>query len=175
MIQPGRRAVAMLAAVAAALAVTAPGGAGTTGNESFAGVIVASGRSGERVVVASTIVAKGVFNGVGRVVEIANLPTDPDNVVRDDFVFAAGTMHVVTTILDTTFSVNMRSCVFVATIQQAGAITGGTGQFAGATGSATGTLTGHGVLSRNPDGSCSFEQEALVDVDMFTSSGSLSF
>jgi len=136
---------------------------------------VASGRSGERVVVTSTVVARGVFNGVGRVVEIPNLPTDPDNLNRDDLVFASGTLHLVTTILDVSFSVNPRSCVFVVTVQQAGTITGGTGQFAGATGSSTGTLTGRGILARNPDGSCSFEQEALVDVDTFTSSGSLSF
>jgi hypothetical protein len=131
--------------------------------------------SGDRVVVATTVRASGVFDGVGKIVELPNLPTDPDNVVRDDLVFTEGTMHVVTTILDTSFSVNSRSCVFTATIQQQGTIVGGTGQFAAATGSSTGTLTARGVLARNPDGSCSFDQEALVDVDTFSSSGTLSF
>jgi hypothetical protein len=130
----------------------------------------------DRVVVASTIRASGVFNGVGKIVEIPNLPGDPDNVNRDDLVFAAGTMHLVTTILDASLNVNPRSCVFTATIQQQGTIVGGTGQFADASGSSSGTLTTtHGVLARNPDGSCSFEQEALVDVDSFSFTGTLSF
>jgi hypothetical protein len=175
MIQRGWRALVTLLAVTAGLAIVAPGAAGTTGSESFRGLIVASGRSGERVVVTSTVVAKGVFDGVGRVVEIPNLPTDPDNVNRDDFVFADGTMHVVTTIVGVEFSVNPRSCAFVATVQQTGTITGGTGVFAGASGSSGGTVTGRGLLARNPDGSCSFEQEALLDVDTFASNGTLSF
>jgi hypothetical protein len=33
-----------------------------------------------------------VFRGVGRIVEIPNLPADPDNVSRDDLVFPSGTM-----------------------------------------------------------------------------------
>lgn len=113
--------------------------AGTSGTETFSGTIVASGRSGDRVVLASTIRARGVFDGVGTIVEIPNLPGDPDNINRDDLVFAGGTMHLVTTILDVSFSVNPRSCVFAATIQQQGTIVGGTGQFVSATGSSTGT------------------------------------
>lgn len=127
------------------------------------------------MVVASTVRAGGVFDGVGQVAEVDNLPGDPDNVLRDDFVFADGTMHVVTTILDQSFSVNPRSCVFSATVQQQGTISGGTGKFATATGSTTGTLTAHGVLARNPDGSCSFDLESLIDVDTFSASGTLSF
>jgi hypothetical protein len=45
-------------------------------------VIVASTKAGVRTVLASTIVARGVFNGVGRIVEVDNLPGDPDNVKR---------------------------------------------------------------------------------------------
>ena len=175
MTHPGRGAFATLLAVCAALALVSSGAAATSGSETFSGRIVASGQSGDRVVVASTVRASGVFNGVGRVVEIPNLPGDPDNILRDDLVFAGGTLHVVTTVLDSSFSVNPQSCVFTATVQQQGAIVGGTGQFAGATGSSTGMLTAHGVLARNPDGSCSFEQEALFDVDAFSANGSLSF
>ena len=33
------------------------------------------------------------FSGVGRIVELPNLPDDPDNVGRDDLVFPEGIMH----------------------------------------------------------------------------------
>jgi len=58
---------------------------------------------------------------------------------------------------------------------QTGEIVGGTGQFTAATGSFTGTVTASAVLARNPDGSCSDSQVPLHEVDMITSTGSLSF
>jgi hypothetical protein len=136
---------------------------------------VTSGVSGARVVVSNVVVAKGVFSGVGRVVEIENLPGDPDDVSRDDLVFAEGSMHLVSTTLDFSFSFNPRSCIFSATLQQTGTIVGGTGRFAAATGSSTATVTAHGRLARNSDGSCSMEQDALHEVDKIASSGTLSF
>ena len=54
-------------------------------------------------------------------------------------------------------------------------VVGGTGRFAAASGSYTGTVTAQGLLARNSDDSCSFEQTALHEVDMIASSGSLSF
>jgi hypothetical protein len=54
-------------------------------------------------------------------------------------------------------------------------VIGGTGQFAAATGSSTGTVRGQGLLPRNPDGSCSFEQPSLHEEDMIAASGTLSF
>ena len=170
-----KAALAGLLSIGIALGVAAPGAAATTGNETFRGVIVASGSSGDRVVVASTVIAKGIFKGVGRIVEIPNQPGDPDNVARDDLVFADGTMHLVTTTLDASFSVNPHSCVFTTTLQQAGTIADGTGRFESTTGSTTATLTTRGLLARNSDGSCSFEQTAILDVDTFTATGSLSF
>jgi len=92
-----RGTLGALLAIGIALAVSAPAAAQTSGNETFSGVIVTSGLSGTRVVVSSVVVAKGVFNGVGRVVEVQNLPGDPDNVSRDDLVFADGTLHIVST------------------------------------------------------------------------------
>ena len=171
---PMRGALGVLLAVGMALAVSAPAAA-TTGTETFKGVIVTSGVSGERVVVSSVVVAKGVFSGVGRVVEIENLPGDPDNVSRDDLVFAEGSMHLVSTTLDFSFSVNPRSCIVTATLQHTSTVEGGTGLFADATGSFTGTVTGRGRAARNPDGSCSLEQAALHEVDRFAASGTLSF
>jgi hypothetical protein len=171
-----RGALGALLAVGIALVVSAPGNATAqaTGNETFRGAIVTSGSSGVRVVVASVVVAKGVFSGVGRVVEIENLPGDPDNVSRDDLVFADGSIHIVSTTLDSSFSVNPRSCIFSGTVQQTGIVTGGTGRFAAATGNYTGTVTFRGLLQRNPDGSCSMEQAARHEVDILASSGTLS-
>jgi hypothetical protein len=117
-----------------------------------------------------------VFNGVGQIVEIPNLPTDPPNVSRDDLVFPEGTMHLVGTSGElTSFSLNPHSCLFSLTVQQTGEIVGGTGQFAAASGSFTGTATAHGLGARNPDGSCSESQAALHEVDMVAASGTLSF
>jgi hypothetical protein len=165
----------VVAAAGCALATAAPAGAQTTGDEAFKGVIVASGASGTREVISSVVVAKGVFDGVGRIVEVPNLPGDPDNVVRDDLVFASGTIHIVTTNLDFSLSLNPRSCRFNASLQQTSEVVGGTGLFAAASGSSTATVNGQGLLARNPDGSCSFEQDSLHEVDMFASTGSLSF
>ncbi len=66
------------------------------------------------------MVAKGVFRGVGRIVEIPNLPTDPGNVSRDDLVFPGGTVHIVSTTVGGSFSVNPRNCLFSGTAQQTG-------------------------------------------------------
>jgi hypothetical protein len=174
-----RQACAALAALIAAgmafAVLSAPASAQTSGNETFKGVIVASGVSGERVVVSSVIVAKGVFSGVGRIVELPNQPGDPENVNRDELVFADGSIEIVSTIVDFSFSVNPHSCVFTGTIQQTGEIVGGTGLLADASGSYTATLTGHGLLARNPDGSCAMEQEPLHEVDKISASGTLSF
>ena len=59
-------------------------------------------------------------------------------------------MHLVTTVVDFSLSVNPRSCVAVATIEQTAEIDGGTGKFAAASGSFVGGLSGRIVLARNP-------------------------
>ena len=138
-------------------------------------MIVASSTSGAREVVTSAVVAEGAFNGLGRVVEIPSRPDDPENVSRDDLVFAGGAMHLVTTSLDSTFSVDPRTCVGTFTIKQTQTIQGGTGRFARAAGAFSGTLTGRGLASRNRDGSCNAEQGPLAEVDTFKLSGSLTF
>jgi hypothetical protein len=112
-----RQVTGALLAAGTALAISAvpamPAAAATTGSETFSGTIVTSGRSGTRTVISSVIVAKGVFNGVGQIVEIPNLPTDPANVSRDDLVFPEGTMHLVGTSGEvTSFSLNPHSCLF---------------------------------------------------------------
>jgi hypothetical protein len=173
-----RRMTGVLLAAGIAFAISAatvmPAAAATSGSETFRGTIVTSGVSGTRTVISSVIVAKGVFSGVGRIVEVQSLPTDPPNSSRDDLVFPSGSIHIISTIVDFSFSVNP-NCLAHATIQQTGGIVGGTGQFAVATGSFSGTVSGPALLPRNPDGSCAFGQPALHEVDMITASGTLSF
>lgn len=120
------------------------------------------------------IVAKGVFNGVGRIVETDSLATDPPGSSRDDLVFPGGTIHIISTIVDFSFTINP-NCLGRATIQQSGEIQGGTGQIANAPGTFSATVSGPSLLPRNPDGSCAFDKPALHEVDMITASGTLSF
>jgi hypothetical protein len=174
-----RQVTGALLAAASALPLSAaapvPAAAATSGSETLRGTLVTSGVSGTRTVIASVVVAKGVFTGVGRIVEVPSLPTDPANSSRDDLVFPEGTIHLLSITVGASFTVNPHSCLFRLTLQQTGEITGGTGQFADATSSSTGTVSAHGLLPRNPDRSCSTTQTPLHEVDMITSSGTLSF
>jgi hypothetical protein len=165
----------VLLAVGVALVLSGTAAARTTGAERFDAVIVTSGATGTRVVVSTVIVLRGVFDGVGRVVEVENGPGEPDNVAHDDLVFRAGTMHLVTTTLDASVSVNPVTCLIHVTVQQSSMVVGGTGAFARARGSFTGTATALLLAARNPDGSCSEEQAPLHEIDVLGSSGTLSF
>jgi hypothetical protein len=161
-------------ALSAAPAMTAA--AATSGSETFGGTIVFSGVPGTeaRTITASVVVAKGVFRGVGRFVELPRLPTDPAGVSRDDLVFSGGTIHLVSSLGSLSGSLNPHSCLFSGTQQLIWQVTGGTGQFAGASGSLTGTVSTRALLARNPDGSCLFTQ-VPHEVDRFAESGTLSF
>lgn len=155
-----------------------PAAAQTTGSETFDGTIVASGTSGTRVELASVIRLSGVFNGVGRIVEQPNLPTDPPNASRDDLVFAEGTIHLVTFLgAVLSFKPNPYSCTVSGTLQETNTVEGGTGLFAGATGSFAATGGIQALVGRNPDGSCNFDLSVppLHEVDTVSGSGSLSF
>jgi hypothetical protein len=66
------------------------------------------------------------------------------------------------------------SCIFRVSLQQTGNVVGGTGLFATATGSYTGTLTARGHARRSSDGSCSLEQAPLHEVDMIALTWTLS-
>jgi len=89
-------------------------------------------------------------SGAARIVEVPSLPADPDNVSRDDLVFPERTMHLVSTTVGASFTVNPRNCLFKLTLQQTGEISGGTGQFADATGSGTGTVSGQALFPATP-------------------------
>src|SRR5262249_23733702 len=99
------RHLAVLAFAGLALAAAAPAPA-ASGAQRFDGVIVTSGVSGQRTVLSSPVVARGVLNAVGKIVEVDNLPGDPDEVSRDDLVFAGGSMHLVSVTNDASFQVD---------------------------------------------------------------------
>src|SRR6266566_9299080 len=123
------RVTGALLAAGIALAISAatvlPAAAATSGSETVSGRLVTSGVSGTRTTIASVAVAKGVFRGVGRIVEIPPLPTDPPNVSRDDLVYPEGTMHLVNTTVGASFTVNPHNCLFRATFQENSQITDG--------------------------------------------------
>ena len=160
-------------AICAAPAMSAA--AATSGTETLSGTIVFAAVPGtnSRTVIGSVVRAGGVFRGVGRVVEV--VPPDAAGVSQDDLVFRSGAMHVVSTPGALSFSVNPHSCLFTGTQQFSWDVTGGTGQFDGATGSFTGAENAVALLARNPDGSCSFTQVPRLEVDKFAESGTLSF
>ena len=118
---------------------------------------------------------RACFRGNGRLVEVPNLPGDADNVARDDLVFAEGTLHVVSTSVDFSASVNPRSCPGNLTILQTTEIVGGTGAFAAASGSFLSTLSGKANLARNADRSCAFDVVPLHEEDMIELVGTLTF
>src|SRR4051812_16682679 len=99
--------VAMLLAIALAPTPAAAG----QGSETFNGVLLVSGATGSRVVLTTAVVMRGVFNGVGRIVEVPNLPTDHDTVNRDDLVFPGGAIHFLNTGLTFSFTIDPRTCL----------------------------------------------------------------
>ena len=168
-------AVATVLVTGVGFAVPGRAAAVTSGPQTFDGVIVATGASGSREVVNSVVVAKGAYRGAGRIVEVESLPTDPENVNRDDLVFPDGTMHIAVTNVDFQLTIDPRSCVFTVSVQQTGVVEGGTGLFTDATGEFTGTVSARGVGARGPDGSCLEEQAPRIEVDKVSANGTLTF
>jgi hypothetical protein len=175
MTPPMRGVIAALVAIAISFAISVPAAAKTSGKQTLNGVIAVSGASGTREVVNSIVTAKGVFRGIGRVVEIADLPGDPPNVLRDHLVFAVGSIEIRSMAADPSFSLNPLSCIYSASVQGTGTIVGGTKLFAAATGTYTSTVTAWGLARRDLHGECTLEQQPLYEVDKFAISGSLSF
>jgi hypothetical protein len=173
--RPTRSVIAALVAIAISFATSSPATANTSGNQIFRGVIVKSGASGTEKTVASLVIAKGVFHGIGHNVETDNLPSDPNNVTRDDLVFAAGSIHIRNVNVDFSMPLDPKSCNYTAHVKQTGTFVGGTRLFAAATGNYTSTVNAFGRTRRDLAGNCTLEQDPLYEVDMFAISGSLSF
>jgi hypothetical protein len=167
--------VLLSAAVSGLAGPIAGASAQTSGTETFQGFLVASGMSGERVVLATSIRATGVFDGVGKIIEVPNLPTDPDNVLRDDLVFPEGTLHLVSANQDFQLSLDPRSCLARYTAHQVSSFEGGTGLFSGATGTGTGIVEGQAIAQRAPDGSCSPDVPPAHEKDDVSGTGTLTF
>ena len=129
-----RTTLAVLLAVIG-LAVAGPvsaASAQTSGPESFTGFLIATGVSGERVVLATNIRARGVFNGSGKIVELPAQPGDLGNMNRDDLVFRQGTLHLFSFVQDFQIvSFDPNSCRFAVVVIQTTQFAGGTGIFAG--------------------------------------------
>jgi hypothetical protein len=156
-------------------AASAPGVARTSGSERFDGGLVVSNASGKRTVAGSVVAMSGVFTGVGRIVERPNRAGDSGKVSRDDLMFAAGALHIVNLTGHTSLAVNPRTCTARFKAQETTTVDGGTGRFAGATGTFAGTVSGSGVLRRKPDGSCDPKHPPLVEIDTVTGTGALTF
>lgn len=161
------------AALTISAAPAVPATAATSGSETLNGTIVFAAEPGTntRTVVSSVVVAEGAFRSVGRFVEVV----PGDTVSQDDLVFPGGTLHVVSTVGPSPFFINPHSCMFTGTSPLTWQVTGGTGQFAGATGILTGTVSGRALFGRNPDGSCLLAPYPRHEVDKFEESGTLSF
>jgi len=148
----------------------------TSGSERFDGGLVVSNASGKRVVAGSVVAMSGAFSGVGRIVERANRPGDSGKVSRDDLVFAAGTLHIVNVDRGPeTLAVNRRTCTATFKVPKTTTIDGGTGRFAGATGTFVGDVTGSAVARRNVDGSCDQQHAPLFEIDAVMGTGTLRF
>jgi hypothetical protein len=134
-----------------------------------------AGASGARTVLSTFFATRGVFTGVGRIVEVAPRPGDPENLDRDNLVFRRGTMHLLTTSRPPRVSVNPQTCVVTVRIAQTLRVRGGTKKFRRASGRFTGGIRGWGVAARAPDGSCSQSAPPLLEVDVIRVRGTLSF
>src|SRR5437763_1729967 len=98
------------------------------------------------------------------------------NASRGALVFAAGTRHIGN--VDRghpSLAVNRRTCTATFKVPKTTTVDGGTGRFAGATGTFVGAVSGSGVARRKADGSCDQQHAALVEVDTVTGMGTLTF
>jgi hypothetical protein len=174
-----RRKVPAIVCATVAIGLAAGAGAAsaapTSGRESLSGTIVTTGASGTRTVVSTTLLLSGVFNGRGRIVEVENRPGDPDTTSRDNIVFPQGTMHLRSTSGTPQTSVDAQTCAVTVRIRQTGHIEGGTGMFRRASGTMAGQVRVWGVAARGADGSCSQQAPMLLETDVLSARGRLTF
>lgn len=169
------RAMLVLALAVVIVVSVAPAGARVSRGESARGQIIAVSGNGHRTVVSSIIVLSGVFNGVGKIVEVPNRPGDPDNASRDNLVFPVGTLRIINLNRgQPQMSLNRKTCVGSVRIRQTTKVTGGTGRFSHASGTFKGLVRAYTALARNRDGSCNEQADAPLDSDVLSGSGTMS-
>lgn len=140
-----RTTVGFLFGIVLIVFMTSPAMAQTPRTETFT-IILAGGDNAP-----GTVVASGPISGVGKDVSIGGGDTHA-------FVFPQGRVFTVATFTSETPTDDPLTCVQTDVFGGTFLITGGTGAFAGATGS--GTFTGDGtiVTSRRHNGGCSQHQ-----------------
>lgn len=176
MVKPTFAACALVTTVALIAPAASASAAGTSGHERFDGFLVVTGTAANpRHVERTQITARGVFNGVGRIVEVSNRPGDPDNVSRDDLVFPAGRMHLKSVSQSFRVRIDPKTCLLRVNIAQVGSIDGGTGRFTHAKGHSQGSVAGWGVAARGKNGACSTTKPLVLEIDVVSSSGTLAF
>jgi hypothetical protein len=172
---PSRLSTAPAIALAVIAVSSAPASARVAGRESARGQIIAVARNGHRTVVSSIIVLRGVFNGVGKIVEVPNRPGDPANASRDNLVFAAGTLRIISLNHgQPQISLNPQTCIAGLRVKQTTKVAGGTRRFRHAHGTFKSLVRAHAALARNPDGSCNQQADALLDGDALSGHGTMS-
>jgi hypothetical protein len=172
---PSSLRAALVIPLAVVAVSAAPAAARVTGRESSHGQIIAVARNGHRTVVSSIIVLRGVFNGVGQVVEVPNRTGDPDNASRDNLVFAVGTLRIISFNQgQPQISLDPQTCVATVRIKQTTKVTGGTRRFRHASGTFKSRVRAYAALARNPDGSCNQQADALLDSDVLSGHGTMS-
>ncbi len=150
-----KRVLGFLAGATAMVVGLAGPASAVTGSQRF--TVLFSGETGK-------VFAAGVINGAGTDVELSSTDNpDGSSSGVDQFVFPQGTLTVTHFENPGEFSFNPRSCVGRFSFTGTFTVTGGTGAYAGATGSGTDVGSGVFVAKRNPDGSCS-EEEAFSNV-----------
>jgi hypothetical protein len=162
---------------AGCLSVVGPAGAASavSGRERFHGFLIATGVHGGRKVIATSIVARGVFDGVGRIKEVAPRPGDPENLDRDLLIFKKGTLHLRSRSWKFEIHINRKSCRARVIVSQTSRFAGGTGIFRGAHGTGSGTVRAIAVLHRNRHGGCSVRRPPVLEIDRVFGSGTLTY
>lgn len=136
--------------------LTAPSSAvATTGNQTFNDVVVGTITNGDVTPTHTVEVAHGVINAVGTDEFLPSQPGDPPNVDRGMITFPEGTISIKAANL--TFAggpPNPRTCIVKFTQTGTWDIVGGTGAYAGASGTLAYALRLVGTGNRLPGGSC---------------------
>lgn len=147
-----------LAAGAMVLGLAAPALAGpSSSNEHL--ILSFSSFSGGQL--SGTVVASGAVSGVGTVV------AGQGNVFPVTVTLPQGTLKLKVTSGPSDEIPNLNTCSIAFTGTDTIKVTGGTGAFAGASGTGTDTNRGGLIFPRNPDGSCNFNADPKTGIVVF--------